>query len=113
MAACVVMAATLGFAASASALGGPVNVLPPSISGSAVAGQTLACSPGTWAPTATGYSYSWQRDVATTIASSGNTYTVTAADVGHAITCEVVASDSLGTSLPAVSVPPVLPTASP
>src|SRR5438309_1421098 len=97
----------LVFAGPAGAALGPVNVTSPSISGSPVAGQALHCSPGTWAPAPTGYAYSWQRDLTTTVGSGGSTYTVDAADVGHEITCIVVASDSLGTSLPALSVPPV------
>jgi hypothetical protein len=70
------------------------------------------CAPGTWVPTPTGYSYSWQRNVTTTIGGSSDEYTLTAADVGQAITCTVVAQDSSGSSLPAVSVP-IVPTSAP
>ena len=56
--------------------------LPPAISGSAVQGQTLDCSTGTWLNNPTGYSYSWERDAVTPIG-SGNSYTVTASDVGR------------------------------
>lgn len=106
-------AALLLAAPSAHAVGGPVNVLAPSISGSAAQGSTLTCSPGRWVPTPTGYSYSWQRDAITSIGGASNQYTLTAADVGQAITCTVVAQDSIGTSAPAVSVPPVVPVALP
>jgi hypothetical protein len=106
----VVAGAALLFSAGpASALGGPLNVTPPSISGSVVQGQTVTCSPGTWQPAPTGYSYSWQRNATTTIGGTGDTYTLTLADVNQAITCQVVARDVAGSSLPAVSIPPVVP----
>jgi hypothetical protein len=95
---------------TASALGGPVNAIPPSISGSAVQGSVLTCTPGTWAPAPTGYSYSWQRNVTTTIGGASNQYSLTSADVGQAITCTIVATDALGSSLPALSAP-VIPVA--
>lgn len=84
----------------------PVNVTPPSITGTAQQGQTVTCStqPGDWLNSPTGYTYSWQRNVTTTI-STGQTYTLTGADVNQAITCQVVASNSGGMSLPATSLP--------
>lgn len=85
--------------------GGPVAQPPtsgaPSISGSAVVGQTLTCDPGTWTGSPTSYSYSWRRDenqIAT-----GTTYTLVGADTGRAITCAVTATNGGGTSTPAVS----------
>jgi uncharacterized membrane protein YgcG len=109
----LVTVALLASAASASALGGPVFVLPPSISGSAVQGATVTCFPGTWEPVPTGYSYSWERNGATTIGGTTNQYTLTPADVGQVITCTVVAQDPLGSSAPAPSVPPIVPVALP
>ena len=97
-------------APGASALGGPVNTGLPMISGTAQQGQTVTCSTGSWTPAPTGYAYTWQRNVATAIGGTGNTYTLTAADVNQAITCTVVASDALGSSLPAISLP-ITPTA--
>jgi hypothetical protein len=111
LAAVVAVAGLLAFAAPASAIG-PLNVTPPSISGSAVQGQTVTCDPGTWLPAPTGYSYSWQRNALTTVG-SGNTYMLTAADVNQAITCQVVAQDAGGSSLPAISVPAIIPIALP
>jgi hypothetical protein len=110
LAAVVAVAGVLASAGPASALGGPVNVTPPSISGSAVQGQTVTCSAGTWQPAPTGYSYSWQRNATTAIGGTSNAYTLTAADVNQVITCTVIAQDATGTSLPAISVPPVVPT---
>lgn len=39
----------------------PVNVAPPTISGTAKTGQTLSASSGTWTNEPTGYSYRWER----------------------------------------------------
>ena len=119
LAAVTVGAAMLLFAPASYALGlPPVNTTFPAITGTAQAGQTLTCSSGSWTESLGGtgltYAYSWQRDVTTTIGSATNMYTLTAADVGHAITCEVVATDSNGTNpVPAVSVPPIVPIAAP
>lgn len=103
----------LALPSAARAVLGPLNAVPPSISGSAVQGSTLTCSPGSWAPSPTSYSYSWQRDVTTPVGGNSEHYTLTVADVGQAITCTVVTEDSLGSSLPAVSVPPIVPVALP
>ncbi len=86
----------------------PVNSSPPAISGSAVQGQTLTCSQGTWQNGPTGYAYAWRRDASQV--ATGQTYVVQAADVGHAITCAVTATNSAG-STTAVSAP-VTPTGS-
>jgi hypothetical protein len=72
----------------------------------------VTCSQGTWLNNPTGYAYSWQRNVTTTIGGSANTYTLTAADVEQAITCTVVASNGGGSSAPAPSVP-IVPVAPP
>jgi uncharacterized membrane protein YgcG len=108
----LVLVGLLAAAGSASALGGPVNVLPPSISGSAAQGATVTCYPGTWEPAPTGYYYSWERNAATSIGGQTDQYTLTQADVGQAITCTVVAQDPLGSSLPALSLP-IVPAALP
>jgi hypothetical protein len=87
----------------------PVNVLPPSITGSAQPGQTLTCSTGTWLNSPTSYTYSWQSDLSNIAGATSSTYTVQNSDVGHSITCSVVASNASGSSLvPAVSAPVVV-----
>jgi hypothetical protein len=101
----VALVATLGAAQAASAAPlAPVELTPPSIVGSALEGQPVSCSPGTWLGNPTGYSYTWQRNAAEIAGATGSSYTLTAADVANAITCTVVASNG-ASSLPAISAP--------
>src|SRR5207248_5746 len=108
-----VCAAFLIGAPASSALDlAPVNLVPPSIQGSATQGSTVGCSPGTWQPTPTSYTYSWQRDAADIPGAANAQYVLQAADTGHVITCQVVAYENSKPSLaPAVSIPPIVPTA--
>ncbi len=81
----------------------------PSITGTAVKGQTLSGQHGTWSSAPTGYAYAWQRcDTAgnncTAIAgAAGTSYTLAAADVGHTIRVRVTASNIVGAGAPALS----------
>jgi hypothetical protein len=74
--------------------GAPANTSPPTISGTAVVGQTLNCQPGTWTGSPT-FTYRWRRNG--TIIATGQNYTLVAADAGTAITCEVVGTNGSGT----------------
>lgn len=81
----------------------PANTAAPSISGQASPGGVLTCNPGSWTATQPiTYGYSFARG-GTQIATT-QTYTVTATDVGHALTCTVTATNVAGqtaaTSLP-------------
>ena len=87
--------------------GQPIDVVPPTISGNTAPGQTVTCSTGTWLNSPTSYAYSWQRDGASIAGQTTNQYLLASADVGHAITCTVMASNSAGPGLPAIS-PPIL-----
>jgi hypothetical protein len=81
----------------------PHSTVAPQISGTATAGSTLTATKGTW--TGTGplaYAYQWQRcdasgtgcvDIA---GATGQTYTLTGADVGHAIVVVVTATNAVG-----------------
>jgi len=84
---------------------GPLDVLPPSISGSPQQGQTVSCSTGTWLGSPTSYAYAWQRGIAGIGGAATNQYVLSAADVGQLITCRVIASNIGGASLPATSLP--------
>jgi hypothetical protein len=75
----------------------PKNTAAPIVSGTAKVGQTLTCSEGTWiAASPTSYAYRWLRDGVAIGGAEANTYTVTAADEGHSISCEVTATDVVG-----------------
>jgi hypothetical protein len=71
----------------------------PTVTGTATAGQTLTASTGTWTGTPTGFTYAWQRcnengRICTAIDGATNaTYTVTAADSGHALLAVVQATE--------------------
>jgi hypothetical protein len=89
--------------------GSPIAESPPVISGNAVQGQTVVCSQGTWLG-ASSYSYAWQRDGLNIAGQTSNRYTLTSSDVTQAITCSVVAGNTAGNSLPAISLP-IIPSA--
>ena len=80
----------------------PVNTAPPAISGSAVSGQTLTASDGTWSNSPTSYAPQWQRCDASGAGcsaisgASSASYTLGASDVGHTIAVTVTASNAGG-----------------
>jgi hypothetical protein len=84
----------------------PLNTLLPSIGGNPYQGQTLTASNGTWiGDTPMSFSYQWQRDGTTKIASATTaTYIPQAIDVGHTLTVTVTATNTAG-SVPATSAP--------
>jgi hypothetical protein len=89
----------------------PVNVTLPAISGTARVGSTLSASPGTWTESPTSYAYKWLRcdtlGTNCTGISGANeaAYTLTPADVGSTVRVRVIASNSVGNSAAALSVP--------
>lgn len=79
-----------------------INTAPPTISGTAQVGNTLTAGPGTWSGTAPiTYTYQWS-DGAT-----GNTDTLSAADVGKNATVTVTATDSTGSATASATAGPV------
>jgi hypothetical protein len=75
----------------------PENTVAPVVSGTAEVGLRLTCSQGTWVtPAPTSYTYRWLRDGAAIGGAESSTYSVTAADEGHSIFCEVMATDAVG-----------------
>ena len=83
-------------------LGKPDLLGPPVVSGRAALGVKLATTAGAWTNGPTGYAYQWQRcdntgsncvDIAS---ATGTHYTLVAADVGHEIRSEVLASNAIG-----------------
>jgi hypothetical protein len=92
----------------------PANELPPRVSGEAVLGATLACSPGTWSGTPTPtLSYQWLRDGSSIAFATAGTYVVVEADQGHTLSCRVGAVNSEGaaskTSADALEIPGLAP----
>lgn len=79
---------------------GPANTVKPAVSGSAVVGDTLRVSNGTWTPTPSSYSRQWQRCAADGTAclnisgATGQIYGVRSSDVGHRMRALVTAHTS-------------------
>lgn len=91
--------------AAASGASIPVNSVAPAITGSAVQGQVLSASTGTWTNSPTSFTYQWNRS-GTPIANEDardSTYTVESGDVGGTLTVTVIATNSGGNSLPSTS----------
>jgi hypothetical protein len=82
----------------------PAEVTPPTISGSAVVGQQLTATNGTWDGTQPiSYTINWQSCNVDVTSCSGNgkkgsTYTVASADVGKRLRVKVTAKNSVGSS---------------
>ncbi len=81
----------------------PANTALPSVSGSAVEGQTLTASSGTWSGSPTSYAYQWE-DCNTAGTSCSNiagatasTQVLAAGDVGHTLRVVVQATNAGGT----------------
>jgi hypothetical protein len=75
------------------------------ISGTPRVGQTLTCVTADWSGEPTDFAYAWHRDASGTPFATTKTYAVVAADVGHKLSCRVVATNTGGDSAPAVSAP--------
>jgi hypothetical protein len=99
----------------------PTNTALPAISGSAVEGQTLTSTTGSWTGSPT-YTRRWEdcdgsgSDCSDIAGATGSTYKLASTDVGHTIRLRVKASNSAGSSeassepTSAVTAPPHTPT---
>ena len=83
----------------------PVETAPPVISGTPQEGQNVSCLTGSWTNNPTSFTYAWQRAGAAVSGATDSSYTLTSADVGQAITCTVLALNSVGLSAPGISLP--------
>jgi hypothetical protein len=87
----------------------PVNVVLPSVVGSAQSGQTLTANPGSWSNGPTGFGYVWERcdsgggNCGVIAGATGSSYGVQAADVSFTLRVVVTASNGGGASAPASS----------
>jgi hypothetical protein len=77
----------------------PANTSLPSVSGSAVVGQVLSASPGSWSgSTPMSYSYQWQDNGTNISGATSSSYTLASSDAGAQVDVVVNASNSLGSS---------------
>ncbi|MBC7723863.1 MAG: S8 family serine peptidase [Burkholderiaceae bacterium] len=78
--------------AAADSPGAPVNVSPPTISGTPQVGKRLKASPGDWDTADLVYSYQWQSDGVDIPGATAKRYRVTRADQGTEISVAVTAT---------------------
>ena len=77
----------------------PVNTAAPKITGTAQEGQTVTCSTGTWTGTPTiTFAYQWKRNGSNIGSATNSTYTLVTADVSQSITCQVTATNGVGSA---------------
>lgn len=78
----------------------PVNTIAPVISGTALIGNTITSTTGTWTSDTgvIGYLYQWTRDGVNISGATNSTYTLVSADLHTTILCKVAATDTDGTS---------------
>jgi hypothetical protein len=88
----------------------PVDQFPPTIAGTTTQGQKLTETQGSWSNNPTGYAYQWQdcdyagnNCQAIVTNANGQTYTLTAGDVGSTIRVQETASNASGPGTAAVS----------
>ncbi|HEU5243649.1 MAG TPA: LamG-like jellyroll fold domain-containing protein, partial [Gaiellaceae bacterium] len=105
-----------------AATGPPANTSPPTISGTAMQGQTLTAGPGSWSRKPTSYAYQWLRCNATGVScgplagATAKTYVLTSSDVGSTLRVKVTATNGSGSGTAtsgatAVVQPPPVPAA--
>jgi hypothetical protein len=98
----------IGLGAFATAAS-PVGLTPPSISGVAEAAQTLSESHGEWSNEPTSIAVTWElcnvagKRCGTIAGASGQSYTLTTADVGSTIRVQEIASNAGGAGAPITS----------
>jgi hypothetical protein len=76
----------------------PASTTAPALTGTAVVGQTLSCSQGSWSHEPTYLTYQWTRSGTVIAGQTGTTYTLQTADLGSSITCSVTAGNGAGAS---------------
>ena len=76
----------------------PANTVAPSVTGTAVVGQTLSTTNGTWTNSPTSYTYQWYRGATLISGATSSTYTLVQADAGQNIKCTVTATNTAGSA---------------
>jgi hypothetical protein len=89
-----------------STTGAPVNTVPPSVAGSAVQGQTMTATPGTWTGgTPITFAYQWLRcdnlglSCVSIAGATTSSYVPAAADLGTRLRARVTATNSSGSTI--------------
>jgi hypothetical protein len=78
--------------ATGSAEAASLHAKTPKVSGHAQVGQTLTAKPGSWRPRGVSFTYKWLRNGRPILGATAQTYTLTAADQGAAISVKVIGS---------------------
>src|SRR5690606_20534161 len=78
--------------------GGPIVLVPPSISGTPQVDEVLTADPGDWTPEDLTFSYQWRADGAEIPGATGATFTPGADEVGADISVTVTATPTAGTA---------------
>ena len=81
----------------------PTNSALPMISGTAQVGQTLTTTTGTWMHNPASYAFQWFRAGAAIAGATALTYAAVTGDIGNTLTVSIVATNSGGSSAPAIS----------
>lgn len=76
----------------------PINVSPPTLSGTPRVGSAVTCSTGSWLNFPTNYSYQWYKDAAIVSGATTNTYTPTIGEGTHSLFCRVTPTNAFGTA---------------
>jgi len=80
-----------------ASIGGPANTAAPVISGTMQIGSALSTTNGSWSsPTTPTFTYQWQRAGVNIASATASTYTLVATDIGPSITCNVTATNAVG-----------------
>jgi Big-like domain-containing protein len=106
-------------AAPSHKAGVPANISPPTSLTETQHGQTLTEAHGSWTNSPTSFSYQWERcenlgkGCGNIAGATSETYTLTAADVGHTIVVQETATNGAGSSPPASCAPTAVVAAGP
>jgi hypothetical protein len=77
----------------------PTNTAAPVLSGSPVVGEILTCSRGSWGGSPEpSLAFQWKRDGVNIPGAAASTYRVATADVDHALSCAITASNASGSA---------------
>lgn len=86
----------------------PTNTAVPAVTGSAVVGEELECSDGTWTGNPTTYTHAWTADGVAIPGEDTSTYTITA-PAGTVVRCVVTAQNGVGSTTATSASVTVLP----